>query len=263
MKQNSVSIFVTTYNWPEALSVCLQSMMEQTVLPDEIIVADDGSTDDTKQVVEKFQREFKVPIKHIWIEDKGYRINVIRNLSIKAAEYPFIIQIDGDVILDKNFIKDHLKLAKKNRFNIGRRVRIDKKLTNQICKSGDFKKLSSFRNYFICLLHHYLFYSSKTVRGLRGCNVAYWKSDALAVNGYNEDMIGKGPEDKEFGARVLNTGVKGFNLRNYAICYHLDHDDGERVVDYKKLTDMYRYAVENKVTQIPNGINKDLIQAKR
>ena len=102
----------------------------------------------------------------------------------------------------------------------------------------------------------YLLYSSQTVRGLRGCNVAYWKADALAVNGYNEDMIGKWPEDKEFGARVLNTGVKGFNLKNYAICYRLDHEDGERIVDYEKLTNMYKYAVEHRITEIPNGIEK-------
>lgn len=256
MKTVRVSIFVTTYNWPEALNVCLKSIMGQTILPNEIIIADDGSTDETKLLVEKYRQESEVPIRHIWIEDKGYRINVIRNLSIKAAENPFIIQIDGDVILEKNFIKDHLRFAKKSRFNIGRRVRVDKEITKQICETGEYQELKSFRSLIICLLHHYLLYSSRTVRGLRGCNVAYWKTDALAVNGYNEDMIGKGPEDKEFGARVLNTGVKGFNLKNYAICYHLDHEDGERIVDYGKLTDMYKYAVEMRITEIPNGIKK-------
>jgi len=80
MQANRVSIFVTTYNWPEALNVCLKSIMEQIVLPDEIIVADDGSTDATKMLIDKYRQNSKVPIKHIWIEDKGYRINVIRNL---------------------------------------------------------------------------------------------------------------------------------------------------------------------------------------
>ena len=135
-------------------------------------------------------------------------------------------------------------------------MRVNKELTKQICDAGEYKGLKSFRSLIICVLHHYLFYANRSVGGLRGCNVAYWKADVLAVNGYNEDMIAKGPEDKEFGARILNTGVKGFNLRNYAICYHLDHDDGGRIVDYNKLTDMYKYTVENNVTVITNGIEK-------
>ena len=256
MKNLKTSLFLTTHNWPDALALCLKSILAQTVLPNEIIIADDGSTNDTKELIDEFRSLSPVPIEHIWIEDKGYRINVIRNLAIKAAKNSFIIQIDGDVILDKNFVKDHLIFAKPNRFNVGRRVRINKENTEKLCRKREISGLYYFRNYVLCLIHNYLIYSSKKVKGLRGCNVAYWKSDALKVNGYNEDMIGKGPEDKEFGARVLNTGVEGFNLRNYAICFHLDHGDEGRVVDYQNLTNMYRHAVESGLTQIKNGIEK-------
>lgn len=250
------SLFVTTYNWPDALHLCIKSILAQNVLPDEIIISDDGSTNDTKDVIDKFKAFSPVPIHHIWIEDKGYQINLIRNLAIKAAKNPFIIQIDGDVILDKNFVKDHLKCAKENRFNIGRRVRINKENTERILKKKDFSGLYYFRNYIVCLLHHYLFYSSKTVRGLRGCNLAFWKSDALEVNGYDEDMQGKGRNDKEFGARIIHTGVKGFNLRNYAICFHLDHKEQKRIFDPQLNKDIFNLSIQDKKTRISNGIEK-------
>lgn len=256
MKPIQTSLFVTTYNWPDALYVCLKSILAQTVLPDEIIISDDGSTNETREVIEEFKTISPVPINHLWVEDKGYRINLIRNLAINAAKHPFIIQIDGDVILDKNFVKDHLKCARVNRFNIGRRVRIDKEKTEMILKDMDFSRLRSFRNYMVCLFHQHIFYSSNTVRGLRGCNVAFWKSDALNVNGYDEKMLGKGRNDKEFGLRVLHTGVKGFNLRNYAICYHLNHKEQEKVFDPQINKDIYDLSVKIRKTRISNGIEK-------
>lgn len=256
MTRIKTSIFVTTYNWPEALEVCLQSILNQTILPDEILIADDGSENETKDLVGKYKLITKIPIHHIWIEDKGYRINLIRNLAIKAANNPFIIQIDGDVILEKNFIKDHLKFAKPNRLNMGRRARIYEEKAKEICQSKNINDLYYFRNYVICLLHHYLFYSNKTVRGLRGCNVAYWKSDAMKVNGYDETVKGKGKNDKEFGARLINTGVKGFNLRNYAICFHLDHSDKYNVSNQHENNAIYQQSIKTKKTITENGIDK-------
>ncbi len=256
MKPIKTSLFVTTYNWPYALYVCLKSILAQTVLPDEIIISDDGSTNETREVIEEFKTISPIPINHIWIEDKGYRINLIRNLSIKAAKHPFIIQIDGDVILDKNFVKDHLKCARKNQINIGRRVRINKEKTEQILKQKDFSSLNYLRNYLACLLHHYVLYSSKSVRGLRGCNVAYWKSDALEVNGYNEEMKGKGRNDKEFGARLIHVGVKTFNLQYYAICYHLDHNYSSTLFDLQYNIDIHHLTLKTKKTKISNGIEK-------
>lgn len=256
MTRIKTSIFVTTYNWPEALEVCLLSILRQTALPNEIIIADDGSGKNTKDVIDKYKLITKIPIHHIWVEDNGYRINLIRNLAIKAAKYPFIIQIDGDIILDKNFIKDHLKLAKSNSLNMGRRVRINEEKAKEICRSKNINELYYFRSYVICWLHHHLFYSSKTVRGLRGCNMAYWKSDALKVNGYDESIIGKGKNDKEFGARLINSGVRGFNLRNFAICYHLDHGDRNKLTYGPENNDIYQQSIKTKKTIIDNGIDK-------
>ncbi len=109
-RPNTVAIMVSTYNWPEALERCVQTILAQDRLPDEILIADDGSGEATKQAVERFKSISKVPIHHIWHPDEGFRLSVIRNKAIEAAQSEYIIQIDGDILLDPHFISDHLSL---------------------------------------------------------------------------------------------------------------------------------------------------------
>src|SRR3546814_319958 len=105
------SLIVSTYNWPEALTCCLNSIAAQTVLPTEIIIADDGSTEETKNATVDWSKRTHIPLIHVWHADQGFRLSEIRNKAIQRAAHPYIIQIDGDIILDSNFIEDHLKSA--------------------------------------------------------------------------------------------------------------------------------------------------------
>ena len=68
-----VSLLISTYNWEDALRLCLLSASIQTVSPDEIVIADDGSREDTRKLIDDFRVVLKVPIVHIWQEDKGFR----------------------------------------------------------------------------------------------------------------------------------------------------------------------------------------------
>lgn len=119
----TVSLIISTYNFPKALDICLQSVLQQSVLPDEVLIADDGSREETKKVVEKFQKQLPVPMIHVWHEDNGFRLTVIRNKAIAKASKDYIIQIDGDIILNRHFIKDHKRFARKNSFVSGSRDR--------------------------------------------------------------------------------------------------------------------------------------------
>lgn len=74
MKRPTVSLIVTTYNWEKALNLYLNSVLRQSVLPDEILVADDGSKEPTRLTVEAFARISPVPVRHIWHEDDGFRL---------------------------------------------------------------------------------------------------------------------------------------------------------------------------------------------
>ena len=92
------SLIISTYNWPEALRLCLLSVLGQSVLPDEVIIADDGSTGQTADVVEAMRPLFPVKLIHVWQEDNGFQLSKIRNKAIAMSSCDYIIQVDGDLI---------------------------------------------------------------------------------------------------------------------------------------------------------------------
>lgn len=256
MKKPRVSLFLTTYNWPQALTLCLQSLMHQTVLPDEVIVADDGSGEATRGVVEHFKTIAPFDLVHCWQPDDGYRINAIRNKAIAAASHPYIIQLDGDIIAHPRFVADHLAFARPGRFVIGRRNKISKADTQRFCEDGKADKLHSFRNSLVAILHQHLLYNHTSVKGVRGCNVAFWKEDAYKVNGYDLSMTSKGPNDKEFCARLVNAGVKAYNLKFYAIAYHLYHGEEGLRTNYEQVNGIYRETLASGKVTCGRGLNE-------
>ncbi|TLX73914.1 glycosyltransferase [Labilibacter sediminis] len=255
--QIQVSLFLTTYNWPEALAACLNSIFQQKVLPNEIIIADDGSSDETRSLIKSFQQKAPIPTKHVWQEDIGFRLNAIRNKAIKTASYPYIIQIDGDMILDRHFVQDHVSHAKKGRALLGKRIELSEELTAKICSNfNENHSLKSVRNRFLGWLRHMVIYGSKTAKGVNGCNMSYWKSDALKVNGYDEDMQSKGPDDKDFASRLIHSGVKSYYLKFAGNAHHLKHDEDGRRPDYESIKEIYRHTLQTKKVRCLNGIQK-------
>jgi len=227
-----VTLLMSTYQWPEALGLCLQSVAAQTVMPAEVIVADDGSGEPTRQVVERFRRELPVPVVHLWQPNEGFRPNIMRNRAIAAARHPYIVQIDGDVILDRLFVADHLAFARKGRFVAGRRVMLPRDVTDQLCASGRVERLRTpLRSRLLASAYQLVCWSGTNVEGVRGCNLAYWREDAIRVNGWDETVTSKGPSDKEFCARMVNTGVRAFNLRYHAHQFHLAHGEAGRRIN--------------------------------
>lgn len=239
MIRPTFSLLISTYNWPEALGICLKSALSQTVLPDEIIIADDGSGPATKAVIDGFQMKSPVPITHVWHEDEGFRLAHIRNKAITAARGEYIIQVDGDMLMHPYFISDHLRFAKTNSFVRASRIFIDEAASKDVIRSqkidvtvfskGTSNPFSAFR---VPLLWP-LFATSYKNKGderyeIHGCNMAFWKKDAIEVNGYNEAFSGWGPEDKEFVARLLNAGKEKRFLKLGAIAYHLYHKENSK-----------------------------------
>lgn len=132
----SVSLIVTTYNNEKYLEQVLKSIENLDYLPDEVLIADDGSGKSTANLISKFQQNFPCKLKHIWHEDNGFRLSEIRNKAINSAKSEYIIIIDGDMVLDKNFILDHLKFAKKNQFLQGSRIVLNESQTASIIGGG-------------------------------------------------------------------------------------------------------------------------------
>lgn len=225
-----VSLIITTYNWKEALGVVLASAFVQTRLPDEIIVADDGSSDGTEQVVATIAAKAPVPVLHSWQEDKGFRAAMSRNKALAKARGEYIILVDGDIIMERHFIGDHLAIARQGFFVQGGRVLLSERKTAEMLAESKLDVsffatgLGNRKNCFRFPLLSKIFSGEATsLKGIKTCNFAFWKADALAVNGFNEDFEGWGREDSEFAVRLMNSGVKRRNLRFAAAAFHLRH----------------------------------------
>lgn len=254
------ALLISTYNWESALNLVLQSVQNQTILPDEILIADDGSGDSTRKLINSWQKKSKVIIRHFWQEDDGFRKTIIMNEAVFSTEAEYIIQIDGDIILDKNFIKDHLFSRKKGFFLNGSRSLISESNTNRILKAGKLnmnlvsKNVKNKINATRIPLLSYLFrkdgYKSNNVKG---CNFSFWRQDFIDVNGYNNEMNGWGHEDIELAARLVNLGIKQRRLKMFAVCYHLHHQYFDRKNEVKNLG-VYQDVVNNKIIKAANGL---------
>ena len=121
-----VSLVIATYNWPEALRLVLLSVQNQSIIPYEVIIADDGSTIKTSDIINLFRSN--LPIKHIWQEDNGFQKTLILNKAISRARGDYMIQIDGDIIIHYDFIKEHIRHSKKRQFIHGSRVFLNKQI---------------------------------------------------------------------------------------------------------------------------------------
>ncbi len=134
-KPTSCSLIITTYNQKERLALVLDSVKNLTTLPNEVLIADDGSTKDTKELIETYQKDFPCPLLHIWHEDRGFRLSEIRNKAIQKAQSQYIIIIDGDMVLEPHFISDHLDFACHKVFLQGSRIILDSAKTNTLLES--------------------------------------------------------------------------------------------------------------------------------
>ncbi|MGG7035947.1 MAG: glycosyltransferase family 2 protein [Flavobacterium sp.] len=258
------ALLISTYNWPESLELVLKSVMAQSVLPGEILIADDGSAGATKKIVEQFQRMSFVPIKHVWQEDKGFRKSKILNKAIAQSVSDYIIQIDGDCIMHREFVSDHIKAAQKGVYLYGSRVNI---LPNYVQEVFEKKQIEF--NYFSKEIKnksrslHIPFFSksfkahSGISKKFRGCNVSFWKKDFIAINGYNEDFEGWGREDSDLAIRLGNNEIKAKRLRYAGIVYHIYHKINSKH-NFKLNDTIQKGTIKNKTTKIVNGIDQYL-----
>jgi len=225
-----ISLIVATYNWPAALEVCLLSIQKQVKLPAEVIIADDGSNSDTSLLIDKLRADFPVPLIHIWQEDLGFRKSLILNKAIKSATSKYIVQIDGDVILNKHFIADHASVAEKGYFIRGTRAHIQQDAVARVCAQknihiGYFSPflIHRFNALRLPQLAFMLEKKSKESSSVRGSNLAFWKADFIRVNGYDNELTGWGHEDEELASRFIHVGVWKKAVKFKCVQYHLYH----------------------------------------
>ena len=233
----NIAVIVSTYNRPNALKKVLDGLLFQTCFPDEIIIADDGSNDDTKEMLKDYLRNKDVRFKHVRHADEGFRLARIRNKAVLQSSSDYLVFMDGDCIPEKHFVEDHLCLAQKGFFFQGKRVIVNQKGT----KDFTFQDTASFfsllkhatastisNSHHIIRLPFFPSYTTSKLSGIRGCNMGFFKEDLLSVNGFNQEFKGWGREDSEIVVRLYKLGLKRKEHPFRAICYHLWHMENTR-----------------------------------
>jgi glycosyltransferase involved in cell wall biosynthesis len=257
-----LTLIITTYNWPKALFLVLESVKNQTLVPDEIIIADDGSSSETKKSITEFISNNDLNLIHIWQKDIGFRAARSRNNALKNSTGDYIILIDGDMVLHKNFIQDHSTNSEFGYFVQGSRVLINeieskkilsrKKISFNFFSSGLKNRKNSIRSKLLSKL-----FSNKknNLRGIKSCNLAFFRQDCMNINGFNNDFEGWGREDSEFVVRLINSGLKRKNLRFNAIQFHIWHNENNREMLYKNNLILEK-TINNSLVRCKNGIDK-------
>ena len=260
------SLIITTYNWKSALELVILSSLRQSYLPVEIIIADDGSRDDTRKLIELLNKKSSIPIIHSWHEDEGFRAAKARNKAIAMANSDYIILVDGDMILHKDFIYDHCSFSKPGFFVQGIRAKLSSKKVKKLFKLRQINfntfenGIKNKRNNVRSSILSFMFSGTRLfnrLKMLQTCNMAFYKKDCIKINGFNEDFVGWGREDSEFGARLINLGCKRRDLRFKGIGYHIHHEGVSRVM-LDKNHKIFLDTVNKKLDWCTNGIDKYL-----
>jgi glycosyltransferase involved in cell wall biosynthesis len=258
----SVSLVVNTFNQPDYLTRVLDAIARQNSLPEEVLLADDGSTDATKTTFETWRKKQSFRCEHEWQEHQGFRRSRILNRAIATSRGDYLVFLDGDTVPHPDFIADHRDMARSGFFVQGHRALVEEKaaawfgtndffadrrralLQNQI--SG---LKNSFRWPFACRK------IKARLRGIRGCNLAIWRADLVRVNGYNEAFIGWGREDSELAVRLMNSSVRRLDLRGRALCFHLWHPPVSRA-ELAANDEMLAAAILKNSTRCEHGLDQ-------
>lgn len=262
--QNSsltISLIISVYNKPTYLHLALLSVERQSLLPLEVIVADDGSKPDVKQVVNQWKERLKnkCSVCHVWQEDKGFRKSRILNKALAQAKGQYVVMTDCDIIMHKHFLKDHQHFALQGYYVSGGRALTSEKLMKTLTQSGNYQlspftkgvshRLNACRLPFITPL----FYG----RGhIRGCNMAFFLNDAKRINGYDERFVTYGYEDGDFAARLERSGIKRRKLKFCAVAYHLYHNEWfDGTNDNTEARKVFLTNEDNQVVRCSEGLN--------
>ena len=268
------SVICSTYNTPRFLELVLDSLLYQDTHQFELLIADDGSKEETKRLIEDFQKKAPFKIVHLWHEDLGWRKSQIHNVAIARASYDHLIFIDGDCVLAPGFIRDHQSIflqEKENYVLMGRRVELGEKLTATLTVQNYRSKLMSPLSLpllFSCALndsraymrkfsfHNSLLrkvYNADNVNDLLGCNFSLNKKSMLLINGFNDDY--QRGEDGDIFVRLRNTNHKLIGKKYFAVMFHLYHGRG----DYQYVDDNYEKIIQIRdYVRAENGLNKYL-----
>jgi len=266
------SVIFTTYNHPRWLEKTLWGFSAQSWRDFEIIVADDGSGPETRAVIESIHQQIDIPIQHIWQDDDGFQKCRIMNKAIVASRGEYLIFTDGDCIPHPDFVRNHVELAAQNTFLSGGYFKLPLDVSQAISKQDILDGNATRPGW---LLQHGVPFTPKisklfshpvigaildaltiTRATWNGHSSSTWRKHILATNGFDERMQ-YGGQDREFGERLVNMGLKARQVRYRCSCAHLDHGRGyahpESIASNRAIR---KHTREQRITRTEFGIEQ-------
>lgn len=267
-----VSVIFTTYNQAEWLEKVLWGFSAQTYKPCEVVVADDGSRADTKEVIEKMRAATGLEIIHIWHPDDGFRKCEILNKAIVRSTGEYLIFTDGDCIPPPHFIANHVRFSEKGYFLSGGYIKLpmslSKSLTRDDILSGHAtdpvwlakhgmgwnpKLLKLTRSEFLANLLNKI---TTTKATWNGHSSSTWRQYIFETNGFDMRMQ-YGGQDREFGERLMNMGIKGKQVRYHCATVHLDHKRGYATKEsIQKNRSIRKQTEQERIKRTSHGISE-------
>ncbi|NIR42837.1 MAG: glycosyltransferase [Gemmatimonadetes bacterium] len=243
MSFQRASVIVSTYNRPDALERVLLDLDRQTVEGFEVVVADDGSSDETRRTIDEVRGQVQYPLRHTWQEDHGFRAARARNLAVGKASGDYLIFLDGDCLPRPDFLEGHRWLAERGRWVRGNRVNLTEEFTERVLSEelpvADWPlwrwvlarlRGEAVRTTPLLRLRTQALRKSnpRKWRGARSCNFGCWRDDFMRVDGYDDAYTGWGREDSDLAIRLINAGVYRKDGRYVVPVLHLWHPSEDR-----------------------------------
>jgi len=237
------AVIVTTYNRPDALTLVLDGYCAQSTLDFELIVADDGSADDTRQLIADYAQRTPFALRHVWHEDHGFRAAAIRNRAAATTTADYLVFTDGDCVPGRDFMARHRALAESNWFVAGNRVLLSRAFTARaLAKRLPIHSWTAWQwfatwvqrdaNRLLPLVtlpdSDFRKWRPRRWHGVKTCNLALWRTDLERINGLDESYAGWGLEDSDLVIRLLHAGVRHKSARFAAPLFHLWHPENDR-----------------------------------
>jgi len=266
-----VSIIVATYNRPDALVFVLRALADQRSANFEVVVADDGSGPETKAAIEHLASDLPYPLLHVWQPDEGFRLAAIRNRAAAKATGDYFAFIDGDCLPLPDFVTRQRQMAEPGWFVTGNRILLSRRLSERAIASslplwrwGPLDWIRARLRGDIKLLEPLLRYRNRSRpkpdwTGTEGCNIAVWRHDFLAINGFDETFRSWGYEDSDFAHRLIVSGCRRRATRWNVPLLHLWHA-GQSNVQFSQNRARFEETLASGRTRAIEGVDRYLAQ---
>jgi glycosyltransferase involved in cell wall biosynthesis len=228
-----LAIVVTSYQMPWHIRRVLESIaVQRTSRPFEVVIADDGSTDETSRVVQEFAAQAKFAVRFVTHRHTEFHAAKCRNEGARHSTAPHLLFTDGDCLIPPDHVEQHMQAARPGAVTCSYCVRLEhdvsQHVTLQAVRGAAYvawtpaEQRSKLRHmHYKALWYGLIRHPRKPA--LRSTNFAISRDDFERVNGFDENFLGWGCEDDDFGRRLRAAGIRTKSVLNRTCVYHLWH----------------------------------------